>query len=294
MFGLLKETWWRYHRQDGRLLSGAVAFYVTLASAPLGVIALAITGALFGEKAAEGELVARLETFLGAELAGFVEGVIARIAKPETTTLATLFSIGLILYVTTRLFEMVRRALNQLWGIRANPIKDAEERLRLLVRRLFVFGMVFLSGASLALFVLARSLIQAATRFVGDMPYLYALAELGTAFGVLTLLVVMAFRFLPDAAVSRTDAWIGAAATAFFLTMGSYVIAAYLIQIGIASAYGAAGSFVIFLLWIYYNTQIFFLGAEFTRTWAVHHGRTIEPIHHASRVVLEDYDSAST
>ncbi len=287
MGSLLVTTWRAFRRQDGRLLSGAVAFYVILALAPLGVIALAIAGTLFGREAARNELVARIETFLGAELAEFTTGMIRRTAELGTSWVATAISVGVMLYVTTYLFEMVRRSLNHLWGIRSQGIQQASVRWKFVARRLFAFLMVFISGASLIAFVIIRSLVQLASQYMGELPVMQPVIEFATAFVVLSPLVAIVFRWLPDAEVDRRDAWVGAAATAFFLTAGSFVIGLYFATYGVASAYGTAGSFVALLLWIYYNTQIFFLGAEFTRTWAEAHGRSVEPLPHASRVVTE-------
>ncbi len=241
MVSLLIETWRYFASHDGRLLSGAIAFYASLAIAPLGVVALLIASLTIVK--------------LGDEATSFAAPVIGAI---------------FMLYISARLFSMLRRALNHMWGIRPKLLVHASrsETLHLVQRRLLAFGMVLVFGSSLIALVVLHSGAAAAARLFGDSQYMLSLAEFGSAFAVIAPLIALVYRWLPDAVISWRDVWVGAAVTCLFVLGGSFLIGIYLGYASPASIYGAAGSLIVLLLWIYYTTQIFLLGAVFTRAWA--------------------------
>jgi membrane protein len=158
-------------------------------------------------------------------------------------------------------------------------------------RRLLAFAMVLIFGSSLIALVLLHSGAAAAANFLGDSGYALTLAEFGSAFGVLAPLIALVYRWLPDAVIAWRDVWVGAAVTCLFVLGGSFLIGIYLGYASPASIYGAAGSLIVLLLWIYYTTQIFLMGAVFTRAWARRHGRAIEPLPYADIVETRDYSA---
>lgn len=293
MVSLLIEAWRYFVSHDGRLLSGAIAFYASLAIAPLGVVALLIASLVMPETAARDELVGQIESFLGSEMATFLVNAIVTLGEEATSYAAPILGALFMLYIAARLFSMLRRALNHMWGIRPRLLVHASraERLQLLERRMLAFAMVLVFGSSLIALVLLHSAASAAAHFFGDHTYMLTLAEFGSAFAVLAPLIAMVYRWLPDASIAWRDVWVGAAVTCVFVLGGSFLIGLYLGQVSPASVYGVAGSLIVLLLWIYYTTQIFLMGAVFTRAWANRRGRAIEPLSYADLVETRGYSA---
>ncbi len=293
MVSLLIETWRYFASHDGRLLSGAIAFYASLALAPLGVVALLIASLVMPEAEARGELVDQIGAFLGFDLATFLVEAIVRLSNEATSWAAPVIGAVFMLYIAARLFSMLRRALNQMWGIRPKLLVNASrsEMLHLARRRLLAFAMVLIFGSSLIALVLLHSGAAAAANLLGDSRYALTLVEFGSAFAVLAPLIALVYRWLPDAVIAWRDVWVGAAVTCLFVLGGSFLIGIYLGYASPASIYGAAGSLIVLLLWIYYTTQIFLMGAVFTRAWARRRGRAIEPLPYADLVETRDYSA---
>jgi len=291
MVSLLLETWRYFSSHDGRLLSGAIAFYAALAIAPLGVVALLIASLVMTESEAYEQLVGQLDVFIGSEMAIFVVDSIVALTNQTSSYTAPILGALFMLYVSTRLFSMLRRALNHMWGIRPKLFVHASrtEKIHLVERRLLAFGMVLVFGSSLIVLVVFHSAASAAAHFLGDSRYMLTLAEFGSAFAVLAPLIALVYRWLPDAVIAWRDVWVGAAATCLFVVGGSFLIGIYLGQVSPASVYGVAGSLIVLLLWIYYTTQIFLMGAVFTRAWARRRGRAIEPLPYADIVETRVY-----
>ena len=293
MVSLLLETWRYFVSHDGRLLSGAIAFYASLAIAPLGVLALVIASLVMPEAEARDELVQQIGAIVGPEMAGFLVESIVRLGDQATSWAAPAIGGLFMLYVSARLFVMLRRALNHMWGIRPKLVIHAtrSETLHLFERRLVGFAMVLVFGSSLVVLVLAHSAATAAANFLGESRYMLTAAEFASAFAVLAPLIALVYRYLPDAVISWWDVWVGASVTCMFVLGGSFLIGIYLGYASPASIYGVAGSLIVLLLWIYYTTQIFLLGAVFTRAWARRRGRAIEPLPYADVVETRGYST---
>ncbi|MGB5697438.1 MAG: YihY/virulence factor BrkB family protein [Polyangiales bacterium] len=294
MVSLLVETWRYFASHDGRLLSGAIAFYASLALAPLGVVALLIASLVMPEADARNELVAQVGAFLGPDLAKFLIEAIVQLSDEATSWAAPVLGVVFMLYISARLFSMLRRALNHMWGIRPKLFvhSNRSEMFHLVERRMLAFAIVLVFGSSLIALVLLHSWAAAAANLFGDSTQLLTLAETASAFAVLAPLIALVYRWLPDATISWRDVWVGAAVTCLFVLGGSFLIGIYLGYASPASIYGAAGSVIALLLWIYYTTQIFLMGAVFTRAWARGHGRAIEPLPYADVVETRDYSAS--
>ena len=293
MVSLLIETWRYFTSHDGRLLSGAIAFYASLALAPLGVVALLIASFVMPEAEAREELVGQVGAFVGSDLATFLVAAIDELGNEATSFAAPVIGGVFMLYISARLFSMLRRALNHMWGIRPKLLvhSSRSEMFHLVERRLLAFAMVLVFGSSLIALVLLHSGATAAANLLGDSRYMLTLAEFGSAFAVLAPLIALVYRWLPDAVIAWRDVWVGSAVTCLFVLGGSFLIGIYLGYASPASIYGAAGSLIVLLLWIYYTTQIFLMGAVFTRAWARQRGRAIEPLPYADVVETRDYSA---
>ncbi len=294
MVSLLTETWRYFLSHDGRLLSGAIAFYASLAIAPLGVVALLITSLVMTESRAREELVQQLGAFVGRDLATYISDTIAQLGTEAVASVAApVIGALFMLYIAGRLFTMLRRALNHMWGIRPKLLSQASrpEVFHLIRRRMLAFAMVLVFGSSLIALVLLHSGVTAAANLIGGSHLVLTVAQFGSAFGVLVPLIALVYRWLPDATIAWRDVWIGALATCVFVLLGSFLIGIYMGYASPASIYGAAGSLIVLLLWIYYTAQIFLLGAVFTRSWAQRRGRGIEPLPYANVVETRGYSA---
>ncbi len=286
---LMRQTWRSYRTHDGRLLSGAVAFYVLLATAPLGVVSLWVATLFLGAQAAEGELQSEATRVLGEETGRYVIELVANARDTSFSSSAGLLGVVVLIYGIGRLFSILRSALNHVWGVRSSVgIGLRGVSRQLLLRRVAAMGMLCILAAAVILDVALNTVISAALSHLGEVPLLIRAGELFVSMAVLMLVHVFVYRLLPDVHVSWRDAAVGASATTVLVTFGSWLVSRLMARFGLASGFGAAGSAVALLFWIYYTAQAFFLGAEFTRVWAINHGHGMAPMAHATRVHAEE------
>lgn len=282
--GLIWVTVQNYTRDKGSQLAAGLAFYTLFSAAPLVIIATAIAGLVFGRDVARAEVMTYLHDFGGAETQGYILEVIDRWRDTSSGVVATVVGVLALLYGAYRVFGALRDALNTIFDVR--PSEDLSWKQRVL-NEAVPFSMILVVGAVLFASLLVSTAIAAVAKFVAriETPVeLWNLLNLGVSFALTTLLFAFIIRFLPAVRIAWRDALIGAACTSVLFTLGKSLIAVYLARSGTASVFGAAGALVLFLFWIYYSAQIFFLGAEFTHAYAVRHGAGVEPIRGAVRL----------
>jgi membrane protein len=238
---------------------------------PILVLAIALAGYFFGAEAAQGEIVAQLQELVGPNGALAIQALLAAARDTTSGLVATLVAAVLLLLGATSVFAELKGSLDELWGID----KPCQSGFSVLLRtRLLSFGMVlaFLLFVSLVVSTALAMLGRYAEGAWGSS--VVALATLSSiiSFGVIACLFAVIYKTLPAAPLSWRDVWIGAAFTAGLFSLGKYAIGYYLGNSGIASSFGAAGSIIALLLWVYYSAQISFLGAEFTRHYALWFG----------------------
>lgn len=266
--------------------AGAVSFYTLFSVAPITIIAISVAGAIFGQDAARGELSAQLTDLIGEDSALVVESLVAQ-SRPELTGwLPSLIGIGVLLVGATTVFAQLQESLNEIWGVVARPSRNSI--VILVIRRVMSFALVltigFLLLVSLMLTTVVTVLISYAESVIPIHPLLLRAMDLGLALTVMTVLFMMIFKVLPDVQLGWSEVWRGALLTALMFTLGRYLISIYLGRTGVASTYGAAGSLVVLLMWVYYSTLILFFGVEFTRATLEEKGVTIRPKKTAVRV----------
>jgi membrane protein len=270
---ILGETvaeWWS---DDALRLGAALAYYTVFSLAPVLVIVVGVAALAFGEEAARSGLVEQLRGLMGPDGAAAVETVIQKASRRESTSLqAALLALGLTVLGASGAFGQLQRALNEIWDV-ADPRRGLAALLR---SRLLSFGMVLLIGflllVSLVIAALIASLDVVLVRQVTLLQPLLGAVQFALSLGIATLLFAAIFKVLPDADVRWSDVWIGALATAVLFEIGKALIGLYIGNASVGSMYGAAGSLVTLLLWVYYSAQILFLGAEFTQVWARRRG----------------------
>lgn len=264
---------------DRALSHGAALAYYTLFSlAPLLVLVIAIVGLVFGRKAAQGQIVDQIQGLMGAEGARLIEGMIAKASRPVSGIVASVVSLATMLFGASGVMGQLQTSLNQI--LRAPPARTRGMR-GVLRKRVATFGLVI----AMALLLLASLVISAAvTALHGwistQLPIVSLVVpplNLALSFLVGTALFALLYKALPQANLPWRDVWLGAGVTSVLFGLGKGGIGLYLGRAGAHSVYGAAGSLVIVLLWVYYSSQILFLGAEFTEVWSRHHGSRREP-----------------
>jgi membrane protein len=276
-WNLIKGTVNDFLRDKALRLSAALAYYAVFSLGPLLIIVISVACLVFEKEAVQGQVQQQLQTYLGPKAAEAVEQMIAG-QKKGTSIVATVIGIATLLFAATSLFGQLQDAMNTIWEVKPKPGRGIKGFIR---DRFLSFAMVLGIAFLLLISMVIAALLEAATgsigkKFVLTEPIAHAL-NLVVSFGVVTLLFAMIFKLLPDATVKWRDVWIGAATTAFLFTVGKYLLGFYLGREATTSAYGAAGSFVIVLLWVYYSSVILFLGAEFTQVYATARGTRIVP-----------------
>ena len=270
--GVFKETFSEFSSDKVPRLAAALAYYSLFSLAPLLVISIAIAGFAFGAEAARGEIVGQIRGVVGETAGKAIEEMIENAGKNESRgVFATIAGVVALLFGASGVFGQLKDTLNTIWEV---PEKKGGGIRLFLRERLWSFSMVLVIG-----FLLLTSLIlTAAIGAVGNLTSggsnetLWHILNLLVSLGVITVLFALIFKFVPDAAVSWRDVWIGAGFTSLLFVLGKFGIGLYLGKSSVASTYGAAASLIIVILWVYYSSLILFLGAEFTEVYARRRG----------------------
>lgn len=255
-------------------MGAALSYYTLFSLAPMLIIVIAVAGLIFGQEAAQGEIVAQLRGLMGNEGALAVQGLLKSVSQPGKGAIATVIGVVTLLIGATAVFAELQSALDRIWHV---PATKKESGLwNLIHTRLLSFGMVLGLGFMLLVSLVVSAALAALGNwwggFFGDWETVLQVLNFVVSFGVVTGMFAMIYKFMPSAKIPWRDVWIGAAVTALLFTIGKFLIGLYLGKSDIASGFGAAGSLVILLVWVYYSAQIFLLGAEFTWVYSHRHG----------------------
>ena len=280
---LLKEAFEKWSADKAPRLGAALSYYTVFSLVPLLVLAISIAGLVFGTEAAQQAIMAQIESLVGPQSAAAIKQMLQIAQKPSSGALASAIAVVTLLLGASGVFAQLQDALNTVWGVEPKAGRGLWGTIK---DRLFslmaVLGTGFLLLVSL---VLSAALAAFGKMFQGRLPGhegLLHLADLAISFGVITLLFAMMFKLLPDAKIAWRDVWIGAGLTSVLFTVGKFAIGMYLGKADVGSAYGAAGSLVILLVWVYYSSQILLYGAEFTSVYANRYGSRIVAVSNAS------------
>ncbi|CAN5508882.1 YihY/virulence factor BrkB family protein [soil metagenome] len=266
--------------------SAALAYYSIFAMAPLVIIAIAVAGLAFGEEAARGQVYQQIEWFLGPKGAAEIQSLIQASSDTRQSVLATIVGVVTLLIGASGVFGQLKDALNSIWGVMLKP----GGTMASLKEYLLNFSMVLGVGFLLVISLLLSAVLQAINTFMtGYFPIPSFVAPLTAAvsFFVLVLLFALIYKVLPDVKIGWRDVWIGSTVTALLFTAGKFLISLYLAKSSVASSFGAAGALILILVWVYYSTTIFLLGAEFTKVYASRYGSGIRPTRNACFVSTE-------
>ncbi len=279
LWPVTKDTVKAWNAADPFRQSAVIAYYAIFSMPALLVIIIACAGLAFGEEAVTGEISRQISTAMGEETSKQVEEIIAKAGEKESSIWATIISIFTLFIGCTGVFAQLQASLNQIWEVKV----DAKKKwLRTLRDRLFSFGLVLAIGFLMLVSLVLTAGLSAFSEWIrASMPdmmlVLFYILNFVVSFGVITVLFAMMFKVLPDAQVRWRNVWIGAAVTAALFTLGKFLLGIYFGKADPGSAYGAAGSIVLIMLWVSYSCMIVFLGAEFTKQYTLAKGDEIIP-----------------
>lgn len=276
----VKQTGREFMDDKAMRLGAALAFYTALSLAPLLLVVIGIAGLAFGPEAASGQLEGQLRDLIGADGAKAVQDMLAKGANSGGGVFSTVVGVVTLLVGATGVFGSLQDALDTVWNVKPDQTPSgiwAMVKDRLLSFSM-VCGMAFLLLVSTVASALLTGLGAAVERWLPGGGLWLQLGNLLVGFLVTTAMFALIFKVLPHARPAWKDVWVGAALTALLFTLGKYLIGLYLGTASVGSAYGAAGSFVVLLFWIYYSSLILLFGAEFTQVYAVHHGTGLKTV----------------
>jgi membrane protein len=266
-WALIKNTVSGFIEHEDLTRGAAIAYYTVFSIAPLLIIVIAIAGLVFGHDAAEGAIVGQLSGLIGKQSAEILQSMIQSASHKATGILATIIGIGTLLLTATGAFTEIQSALNAIW--KAAPSAGFSELVR---ARLVSLGLVATLGFLMLVSLAVSAGLTALGSYLSDLfpggSFLISLLNSTISLVLISALFAAIYKILPDKPIAWRDVAVGSVVTAILFAIGKSLIGLYLGSSSVASSYGAAGALLIILLWVYYSTQIFLLGAEYTRAYA--------------------------
>lgn len=289
---VLKASFQEWREDNANDLAAALSYYTAVSIAPLLIFILLVLGLFMGSGQAGEQLTSQLQAVFGEEGSAFIETIITNADRPTAGGIAGVLSLIILIWGSTNVFAHLQKALNAVWDVKVKPDAGLKVTLR---KRLLSFTLVLGIGFLLAVsLVLSAALSVLTNTLAGALPgtdIVWQILDFVISVGVLTLLFAAIYKVLPDVEIEWSDVWLGALMTALLFTIGKLVLGIYFGRAGIGSTYGAAGSVIIFLLWVYYSSLILFFGAEMTQVYARRYGSGIQPADHAIRAGRADQRS---
>lgn len=283
----LKQVFKEFSADNILKYSAALAYYTVFSIAPLIVIISTLSGIFFGKDAVNGQIYEQLNGLVGSLAAVQIQDIIKNIHLTGNSFFASIISIIILLIGATSIFGEVQDSLNKIWGLR---VKTKKIWWRLILTRLLSFSLIlsigFVMGVSLVLNAIVSAFGDFLSRYIHNFSvYFIQTGEAVLSFLVANFLFSLMFKLLPDAKIRWKDVIFGGFITAIFFTLGKLAIGFYLGRSNLSTLYGAAGSIIIIMVWVYYSSIILYLGAEFTKVHANLYGRKIEPKEYAEWII---------
>lgn len=283
---LFKDTFNEFIHDNGIKMSAALSYYTIFSLPPLLMIVISLTGFIFGEEAVNGELFGQINGIVGNKLAMQIQELIKNVKLSDSSTFATIVSVIVLLIGASGVFTEIQESINSIWGIIAKPKRGL---IKFLFNRLISFSMIGSVGFILLVGLIINTLmdilnLRLAAYFPQGTIYLFYALNILLSFMFITLLFTVIFKTLPNGKVALKDCIIGAFFTSFLFLIGKFVIGFYLSKSLIVTVYGAAGSIILILGWVYYSAIILFFGAEFTKVYANTFGQKIIPNRYSVKI----------
>ncbi|PSB09086.1 ribonuclease BN [Pleurocapsa sp. CCALA 161] len=279
---LFRETFKEWQEDNASRIAAALAYYAVFSISPLLVIAIAIAGTFFGQQTAQTQITQQLTDLVGKDGVQPVLMALNNINQPEIKGVASLISIGVLLLGASGFFAQLQDALNTVWKVKPQPGQGMKIFVR---KRISSFLMVLAIGFLLILSLILSAVVSTLSKYQVDyLPgstILWENLDLIVSLGLMTFIFGLMFKYVPDAKIVWKDVFVGSVMTAILFLFGKFLLGVYLSKGSLGSAYGAAGSLIVLLAWIYYSAQIILFGAEFTQVYSRIYGSKIRPSKHS-------------
>ena len=280
--------------QDDRLMkmSAALAYHTIFALPPMLIIIISVAGLFFGEAAIRGKLIDQIGSVVGSDAAEQIQATLANISMSGKSGKAAVIAVGILLFGATRVFADMQDSINFIWQIKVKPKRGY---LKMALDRVLSFSMVIVIGFLVTVSLLLNALLAALYTYIAHLLpfasfYLLEVINLSITFFTILVLFTITFKYLPDANVPLKYCWVGAAFTAILFILGNLGLTIYLSKSDLGSVYGASGSLIVLLVWIYYSAVTLFLGAEFTKQYVLLKGDQIEPKSYATLIERKEVE----
>ncbi len=289
---LLKDTFLEFNDDNAIKLSAALSYYTIFALPPLLIIIITICGFFFGEEAVTGQLYGQIHRLVGNEAAIQIQEAIKNVQLSDSNVFVSVFGVVMLLIGASGVFAEIQSSINFIWGLKAKPNRGLKKFIQ---NRIMSFSMIVSVGFLMLVSLMVNATLDVLNErlklyFPDTTVYLFYLLNLVIVLASITLLFAIIFRTLPDGIIKWHDAFIGASCTAVLFMIGKFAIGFYLGNSTIGSVYGAAGSVIIILVWVYYSAIILYFGAEFTKVYAKSYGGEITPNDYSVKIKKEIFE----
>jgi len=279
---LVKLSYREWQQDRASRLSAALAYYTIFSLAPVLIIVIAVTGLFWQQQAVHEQLMSQIQGLVGVEGAKFISNMLTSASNPARGITATILGIITLIFGALGVFNELHNSLNIIWNVKEEEPKNFLESLKkTILDRFLSFTMILGIGFLLLVSLVISAGLSAVQNTLGNAfplsGFIWQMINLVVSIGVITLLFALIYKVLPDAEIAWRDVWLGGFVTAVLFSLGKFLIGLYLGNSAVASSFGAAGSLVLLLVWIYYSAQILFFGAEFTQVYANNYGSKILP-----------------
>ncbi|UOQ78846.1 YihY/virulence factor BrkB family protein [Hymenobacter sp. 5516J-16] len=297
IIGILKTTASEFMVNNSLRHAAALSYYTIFSLPPLLLIVITVASSVYGHDAVTGQVYGQMKGLVGADSAKFLQDSIAEFTKQQKGGIATAIGIGTLVFAATTFFVTLQESINDIWNLRVNTVGIGIGQF--IKQRFLSFGLIL----SVALLLLVSFVISAVlSAFTGKLQQWFPeigvvvirLVDFALSLGVTTLLFALIYRFLPDAVIRWRDVGVGAFITALLFVLGKFLIAFYIAKANPGSAFGAAGSAIVLLVWVNYSSLIIFFGAEFTQEFADAFGQKVQPKAHAVRIETREVPAGET
>ncbi len=288
ILSVFKQTISEWSEDKAPMLGAALAYYTVFSIAPLLVISIAVAGFVFGDEAAKGQIFDQMRGLIGDQGGQAMQDMIQSAgSKTSTGVIATITGVVPLLFGASGVFGQLQTSLNIIWGVEPKPGRGIKGILK---DRFLSFGFILVVCFLLMVSLLISASITFVATWVGGIALGTQLIAQGVnivlSLGIITVLFALIFKFLPDVKIAWKDVWLGAFLTALLFTIGKFALGLYLGSSSVGSSFGAAGSLIVLLLWVYYSAQILFFGAELTQVYANRFGSHVRPADDAVAIQL--------
>ncbi|MVN20173.1 YihY/virulence factor BrkB family protein [Mucilaginibacter arboris] len=289
---ILIATFNGFTNDKGLKLSASLAYYTVFALAPLLMLVISLISTFLGPDAVQNNIYPQIKSYVGSSAASQIQEMIKSVSLSGKTGIAIFTSVITLIIGATSIFLEIQDSINMIWCVRAKPKKGW---VKMLTNRLISFSMIISLGFLLLVSLIVNALVLALsthiTRYFPEITIqLFNLINIGITYIVIAVLFGIIFKFLPDVKIAWRDVRTGAFFTSLLFMLGKYLIGVYIQTTGTGSTYGAAGSLIVILVWIYYTSAILYFGAEFTRVYAEAYGDKIEPAEYAVHVEQKEIE----